>query len=143
MKYRKKPVIVEATQWFKNGDHPDDRCIKVYPNIDNPLHLKPFLSEGKIVRYFRNPNIPDNHICEKCGRTMFTHGWIDISGEGLKVCPGDWIIMGVQGEYYPCKPDIFEATYERIEDNLIEENSEKKGGLNEKPVTPPPPPPKG
>jgi hypothetical protein len=27
--------------------------------------------------------------------------------------PGDWIIRGVQGEFYPCKPDIFEATYER------------------------------
>lgn len=28
---------------------------------------------------------------------------------------GDWIIRGVQGEYYPCKPDIFQATYERVE----------------------------
>jgi hypothetical protein len=27
-------------------------------------------------------------------------------------CPGDWIIKGVKGEFYPCKPDIFEATYE-------------------------------
>ena len=27
---------------------------------------------------------------------------------------GDWIIRGVQGEYYPCKPDIFEMTYERV-----------------------------
>lgn len=28
--------------------------------------------------------------------------------------PGDWIIRGVQGEFYPCKPDIFEATYEPV-----------------------------
>jgi hypothetical protein len=28
------------------------------------------------------------------------------------VTPGDWIITGVKGEHYPCKPDIFEATYE-------------------------------
>lgn len=28
--------------------------------------------------------------------------------------PGDWIIQGVQGEFYPCKPDIFEATYEEV-----------------------------
>jgi hypothetical protein len=28
--------------------------------------------------------------------------------------PGDWIIRGIQGEFYPCKPDIFEATYERV-----------------------------
>lgn len=29
--------------------------------------------------------------------------------------PGDWLITGVKGEQYPCKPDIFEATYERVE----------------------------
>lgn len=34
----------------------------------------------------------------------------------LKVSPGDWVIRGVQGEYYPCKPEIFEETYERVED---------------------------
>ncbi len=32
------------------------------------------------------------------------------------VTPGDWIITGVKGEHYPCKPDIFEATYERADD---------------------------
>jgi hypothetical protein len=31
------------------------------------------------------------------------------------VTPGDWIITGVKGEHYPCKPDIFEMTYERVE----------------------------
>lgn len=30
--------------------------------------------------------------------------------------PGDWIIRGVKGEFYPCKPDIFAATYEQVED---------------------------
>lgn len=33
----------------------------------------------------------------------------------MRAEPGDWIIRGVQGEFYPCKPDIFEATYERID----------------------------
>ena len=33
----------------------------------------------------------------------------------LKVNPNDWVIRGVQGEYYPCKPDIFAATYDRAE----------------------------
>jgi len=32
------------------------------------------------------------------------------------VTPNDWIITGVKGEIYPCKPDIFEATYEKVED---------------------------
>lgn len=31
--------------------------------------------------------------------------------------PGDWIIRGVQGEFYPCKPDIFAATYESVDQN--------------------------
>ena len=34
----------------------------------------------------------------------------------LIVSKGDWIICGIQGEYYPCKPDIFEATYEAVAD---------------------------
>jgi hypothetical protein len=37
-----------------------------------------------------------------------------LEGE-LTASKGDWIIKGVQGEFYPCKPDIFEATYEPAE----------------------------
>lgn len=33
----------------------------------------------------------------------------------LSAAPGDWIIRGVKGEFYPCKPDIFEATYEEVD----------------------------
>ena len=43
---------------------------------------------------------------------MHEHGWIDTLEAGHNVCPGDWIITGVKGERYPCKPDIFEQTYE-------------------------------
>jgi hypothetical protein len=35
----------------------------------------------------------------------------------MHASPGDWIIKGVKGEFYPCKPDIFEATYEKVDDN--------------------------
>jgi len=55
-KYRKRPVVIESTQWFKNGDHPQDNCIMIYPK-DGGI-TKPFLSEGKVVRYFRHPEIP-------------------------------------------------------------------------------------
>lgn len=34
----------------------------------------------------------------------------------MKAMPGDWIIVGIRGERYPCKPDIFDETYERIDD---------------------------
>ncbi len=39
-------------------------------------------------------------------------GWIETLEGGHVVTPGDWIITGVKGERYPCKPDIFEQTYE-------------------------------
>ena len=47
---------------------------------------------------------------------MHVHGWIDTKEGGHIVCPGDWIITGVAGENYPCKPDIFAATYDPVRD---------------------------
>jgi len=52
------------------------------------------------------------------GDNVFTSGSelnvVTLEGP-LHASPGDWIIKGVQGEFYPCKPDIFEATYEEVE----------------------------
>jgi hypothetical protein len=110
-KYRKKPVVIEATQWFKNGDHPDDACRTITPV---PGDGDPFLSEGKVVRYFRHPEVPGSTVCKHCGQTMHEHGWIDTLEGGHIVCPGDFIITGVKGERYPCKSDIFAATYELV-----------------------------
>lgn len=68
MKFRKKPVVVDAVQYLKHGDHP-----AVYDGMIKTL-------EGPMC-----------------------------------VNKGDWIITGVKGEHYACKPDIFEMTYERVE----------------------------
>jgi hypothetical protein len=76
-KYRKKPVVIEATQWFKHGDHP--AVIKM-------------------------------HTVELDGVTP--QAYIETLEGQMLVTAGDWIITGVKGEHYPCKPDIFEATYE-------------------------------
>ena len=44
-------------------------------------------------------------------------GYVIHTLEGdMLVGDGDWIIKGVQGEFYPCKPDIFEKTYEKVEE---------------------------
>src|SRR5689334_10745466 len=102
MKFRKRPVVIEASQWFKNGDHPQDDCHTIDTN-------PPFLSEGRVVRYFRRPDVSGHKECQHCGQIMHVHGWIDTKEGGHIVCPGDWIITGVQGEMYPCKPDIFAA----------------------------------
>lgn len=107
MQFRKKPIVINAVQWFKNGDHPDDACWTVYPGT-----AAAFLSEGQVVRYYRHPKTDPQRPCEHCGVQMHEHGWIDTLEGGHNVCPGDWIITGVKGERYPCKPDIFAATYE-------------------------------
>ena len=80
MKFRKKPVVIEATQWFKDGDHP-----KVRPSR--------FTQVTKRI------------------------GVIDTFEGEMVVTPGDWIITGVKGEHYPCKPDIFEMTYEPVQED--------------------------
>jgi hypothetical protein len=117
MKFKKKPVVVEATQWFKNGDHPQDYFDQWILDggtekriTGDEMRAKGY--EGQIVRYYRRPDVPGMLRCEKCGYTMHHHGWIDTLEGGFIVCPGDWIITGVKGEHYPCKPDIFEETYE-------------------------------
>lgn len=71
--------------------------------------------EGAVVRYFRRPDVEGGLACTHCGNRMHDHGWIDTLEGGHIVCPGDWVITGVKGERYPCKPDIFEQTYEPAE----------------------------
>lgn len=83
MKYRKKPVIIEAIQW--EGDNVDD----IYKFTESAF---------------------DRFIEFKDG------GFVEIKTlEGIMTAnPGDYIIKGVKGEFYPCKPDIFEETYEAV-----------------------------
>lgn len=121
--FRKKPVVIDATQWFRNGDHPLD-----YANDrDEPLegeagigkYKKDFCRvsdwEGEVVRRYRHPGVSPYAVHATCGKAMGDHGWLDTPEGGHIVCPGDWIITGVKGEHYPCKPDIFAATYEPVE----------------------------
>ncbi len=89
-KYRKKPVVIEAVQFV--GDNGMD--ISVW-------------SEGKV---YSSP------ILEPTGDNPAGH-YVQINTlEGVMTAiVGDWIIKGVKGEFYPCKPDIFEATYEKVD----------------------------
>lgn len=96
-KYRKKPVVVEAVQWFKHGDH------------ENVI---PFDVEERAAFIFACK--PEDLICEHCNEDLALHGWINTLEGGHKVCPNDWIITGIKSEQYPCKPDIFEQTYDKV-----------------------------
>lgn len=69
----------------------------------------------------------NGHNVEEVGRFMYGEADINLDNplepdllihtiEGImRANPGDWIIKGIAGEFYPCKTDIFEATYERVE----------------------------
>lgn len=97
MKFRKKPVVIEATQWFKIGDNPEVE-----------------------VAY---TDLTDKENCEGCGISFVHHGRVPtLEGDHI-VCPGDWIITGIKGELYPCKPDIFDATYEPVRQEEAGETS--------------------
>jgi hypothetical protein len=103
MKVRKIPVEVEAHRWYENGDHPMD-------DFDHKG------IEGNVVRYFRHPYVSSNTLCKHCNQKFHSHGWIDTKEGGHIVCPGDYIITGVEGEYYPVKTSIFLKTYEKVEE---------------------------
>jgi hypothetical protein len=93
-KYRKKPVVIEAIRW-------DGRESSI---------AKLFLFMGEL------PHAPDDpHIVTGIGFTPPDGNVYIPTLEGtMTASPGDWIIKGVKGEFYPCKPDIFEATYEAV-----------------------------
>jgi hypothetical protein len=110
VKYRKKPVVIDAERWFKNGDHSADDC-GTFTSTDGAT----LQGEGRVVRYFRRPDVSGQLLCAQCAACMHEHGWIDTLEGGHIVCPGDYIITGVKGERYPCKPDIFDLTYEPVE----------------------------
>jgi hypothetical protein len=121
MKYRKKPVVIEAHQWFKNGDHPEDYTGErtIFDKGDMLIvpgsYAKEQDWEGAVVRRFRRPDVNGGETCALCGQDMNNHGWIDTLEAGHIVCVGDFIITGIKGERYPCKPDIFAATYELVQ----------------------------
>ena len=108
--FRKKPVTIQADRWFKNGDHPEDRADRMGAEHDISGEEK----QGLVVRYYRHPSVSGDTICRLCFIRMQDHGWINTLEGGHIVCPGDYIITGVRGERYPCKPDIFEETYEEV-----------------------------
>lgn len=84
MKFRKKPVVIEATQFKK-----DDISTHEHVNFSHP-------SDDGV-----------NTVSSVYGKH-----WVQTLEGPLIVSEGDWIITGIKGEHYPCKPDIFAATYD-------------------------------
>ena len=85
MKYRKKPVVIEAVQWLGTAVSFNE-ILAAFPEMK--------WAPGEMGSYiFEIETLEGKHLASK---------W-------------DWVIKGVAGEFYPCKPDIFAATYEAAE----------------------------
>ena len=94
MKYRKKPVIIEAVR-LENDYHSIYNAVEFVFNIG---------METSVIG--ANATVKD--VQDRGGLEIPT-----LEGT-MKADFGDYIIKGIQGEFYPCKPDIFEATYEKV-----------------------------
>lgn len=123
MKYRAKKII-EANQWHKNGDHPQDNCPEVIVSAECAKQFPDvkegdtFKGEGRVVRYYRHPAVSGENVCEKCGNTMHNHGWIDSENShqanGETVCPSDFIITD-DLSYFRLSAKDFNDLYEPVE----------------------------
>ncbi|MGW7350964.1 hypothetical protein [Streptomyces sp. NPDC054784] len=94
-RYRKKPIEIDAMQW-------DGTASGATPIIDWILS-----SDSTATYRCSNPE----RCAEHDGDTPHSIVIRTLEGD-MSATVGDWIIRGVQGEFYPCKPDIFAATYE-------------------------------
>jgi len=101
-----KPGAGTVSQWWRSGDHPLDNAFRPFEDTGATPALP---REGEVVRYFRHPAIPGWAVCASCGCKMDAHGWIDIPADGLKVCPGDYIVTDAKGVHSVLKPDVVEA----------------------------------
>lgn len=93
-KFRKKPVVIEALKW----------------TVTNVAEMKDFVGDSGIYDLVDDDRWVDG----------FSVPWFDLSIKTLegvmKANIGDYIIKGVNGEFYPCKADIFEKTYEEADE---------------------------
>jgi len=83
MKFRKKPVVIEAHQFNDTQESFEE--------------LREWIGDKFYYNYQDSPRV-----------------FIRTLEGDMGVTKGDWIIKGVNGEFYPCKPDIFKATYESV-----------------------------
>jgi hypothetical protein len=79
VKFRKKPVVIEAVQWTGHN----------YDEVEEFMRHSPTVLANRVIVI---PTLEGDH----------------------QASPKDWIIKGVNGEFYSCEPDIFEATYESV-----------------------------
>lgn len=97
MKYRKKPVVIEAIQFTRN-------------NIKEILY---FMGKIPSVDYMPQCKQEEESFLDYCKKCIENGININTLEGDIKLKVGEYIIKGVKGEFYPCKADIFEMTYEK------------------------------
>lgn len=90
MKFRKRPVVIDAIQFL--GTNWNE--VNAFLQSNGPLQVACGIDTVGNLNELQIPTL------EGC----------------IKANKNDWIIKGIKGEFYPCKPDIFEKTYERVEE---------------------------
>ena len=110
MNVTKQQHVLEAHQWLRNGDIPNE-VTEVF--TDGPYAGEFY--EGSVVRYFRHPGISGEHVCPKCGHIMHDHGWIDQDDDGLTVCPESYVVKYSDVEYAVYTPEQFEKTFKAVD----------------------------
>ena len=91
MKFKKKPVVIEAIIW--TGDNQEEiNKFCTNPNSECKAYYHDIYNNGNYALKIRT--LEGDHVANI----------------------GDYIIKGIKGEFYPCKPDIFELTYDKVEE---------------------------
>lgn len=96
MKFRKRPVVIEAVQFDGNN----------------------WAAIGKFVgvtQWFRPARFPRNEM----GRMIVAEVYDELHDTFVGVVAGDWIIRGLKGEFYPCEPIVFADSYEAVSDSAL------------------------
>lgn len=120
MKYVKKPIVIEAVQW--NGENLEE-LIAFLGGADtrNDYFGNLYVTGKNFVYHSIDPksvctNVIPNHIpqnfCQLPQSNIIVGLTIKTLEGDMQASVGDYIIKGIKGEYYPCKPDIFEQSYE-------------------------------
>jgi hypothetical protein len=102
--FRKKPVVIEAVKW-------DGTATGATPIID--WILATGQRSARFHEHRPEIKVSNGEIAQALDPA---HLSIDTLEGRMRADIGDWIIRGVQGEHYPCKPDIFDATYEPVDE---------------------------
>jgi hypothetical protein len=119
-KFRKKPVVIEAVRWrgyFNNlgiTEEAPDQPVEITTDNMHLIEWKPFPEWLPPVSGVID-SLPSDHIPSIPVGSIFRQDdslWIGTLEGAMRADMGDWIIRGIKGEIYPCKPEIFAATYE-------------------------------